>query len=125
MTPSAYMTDNAWEKVLPALALGSRQMPVIYDHPNWWVCMTIDGFGSHVSVHIALKIFNDHHILIVKEEADISLLNQSYAQHVATCDKINVQTFLNLIRRRFPVICQWTLISACIAGFVSTASTDA
>jgi hypothetical protein len=119
------MIDKAWEKVVPALALGIRQMPVIRDHPNWWVCTTLDGFGSHVSVHSALKIFHDHKIMIVKEEADTFLLNQSYDQHVATCDKINVRTFLDLIRRRLPVICQWNLIAACIAVFLSNASTGA
>jgi hypothetical protein len=117
MTQIGYMTDTAWEKVVPALALGIRQMSVIRDHPNWWVCMTLDGCGSHVSVHSVLNIFHDHKIMIVKEEADRSLLNQSYDQRVATCDKINVRTFLDLIRRRLPGICQWTLIAACIAGF--------
>jgi hypothetical protein len=87
--------------------------------------MTLDGFGSHVSIHSALKIFHDYKIMIVKEKADASLLNQSYDQHVVTCDKINVHTFLDLIRRRLPVICQWTLIAACIAGFMSTALADA
>jgi hypothetical protein len=51
MTPSGYMTDKAWEKVVHALALGISRMPVIRDHPNWWVCITLDGIGSHVSVH--------------------------------------------------------------------------
>jgi hypothetical protein len=83
--------------VVPALALGIRQMSVIRDHPNWWVCMTLDGFGSRVSVQSALKKIHDHKILIVKEEVDTSLLNQSYDQHVATCDKINVRTFLDII----------------------------
>jgi hypothetical protein len=84
------MTDKAWENVMPALALGIRQMPAIHDNPNWWVCMTLDGCGSHVSLHSALKIFHDHKIMIVKEEMETSLLNQSYDQHVVTCDKINV-----------------------------------
>jgi hypothetical protein len=94
IAPSGYITYNAWEKVVPDLALGIRQRPAIRDHPNWWVCMILDGFGSHVSVHNALKI------LFVNEEADMSLLNQSYAQHVTACDNINVRTFLDLIRRR-------------------------
>jgi hypothetical protein len=34
MTPSGYMTDKAWEKMVPALTLGIRQMPVIHDHSN-------------------------------------------------------------------------------------------
>jgi uncharacterized protein YoxC len=28
-------------------SLLQQQMPGICDHPKWWVCMTLDGFGSH------------------------------------------------------------------------------
>jgi hypothetical protein len=123
--PSGYMMDKAWEKVVPAHAFGIRNMPVIGDHPDWCVFMTLDGFGSHVSVHIALKIFHDHNSMIVKDDANNSLLNQRYDQHVAICDNVNVRKFLDLVRRRLPVICQWTLIVACIAGFLTTGSTNA
>jgi hypothetical protein len=122
MTPSGYMIEKAWEKVVHALVLGIRHTPVINDHTNWWVCMTIDGYGSLFSVHI--NIFHDHKIMIVKEEVDTSLLIQSYDKHVAMCDKINVRTFLDLIRRHLPVIYQLTMIVACIAGFISTNLTD-
>jgi hypothetical protein len=101
-------------------------MHIIRDHPDWGGGgMTLDGVGSYVSVRSSLKIFHEHNILIVKEEADTSLLNQSYNQHVAICDKINVWSFLDLILQRLPVICQWTLIVVCITGFLTTGSTNA
>jgi hypothetical protein len=42
-TPSAYMTDDAWEEVLPHLIEGIRQMPVIRDYPEFKCMVTFDG----------------------------------------------------------------------------------
>lgn len=37
MTPSAYMTDETWFKVVPHLCKGLRALPVVCDHPDWCV----------------------------------------------------------------------------------------
>ena len=47
MTPTAFMTDDAWENITPKLAKGIRDLPVICDHPEWWVIKIVDGYGSH------------------------------------------------------------------------------
>jgi hypothetical protein len=61
-------------------------MPVIKDHPNWKVCLTLDGFSSHL-VPEALPVFTDAKIEVVKEEGDTSAVNQPYDQSVAKMDK--------------------------------------
>lgn len=48
MTPSAYMTNDAWRNICPKLCAGIRQMEVIRDHPDKWVVFSLDGFGSHL-----------------------------------------------------------------------------
>jgi hypothetical protein len=48
MTETAYMTNETWDKVAPRLASNIRDMPVVKDHPNWWVVLHLDGFKSHV-----------------------------------------------------------------------------
>jgi hypothetical protein len=53
MSPNAYMTDEVYLNLVPFLCQGNRQMPVIKEHPTWWVVLTMDGFGSHVNVHKA------------------------------------------------------------------------
>jgi hypothetical protein len=52
-------------------------------------------------------------------------VNKIYDQDVAMCDKMNVHTLLDLIHRCFPGIFQWTLIVACISGFLYNASANA
>jgi hypothetical protein len=86
MTPNAYMTNEVWIKLTPFIANGIRKMPVIKDHPDWMVCMTLDGFGSHLLPE-ALQAFTDAKIEVVKEEGDTSKVNQAYNQSVAKEDK--------------------------------------
>jgi hypothetical protein len=61
-------------------------MPVIKDQLNWKVCLTLDGFSSHL-VPEALPVFTDAKIEVVKEEGDTSAVNQPYDQSVAKLDK--------------------------------------
>ncbi len=85
-TPNAYTTNETWCEIAPKLAKGIRCMPVIKDHPNWKVCLTLDGFSSHL-VPKALPVFTDAKIEVVKEEGDTSAVNQPYDQPVAKMDK--------------------------------------
>jgi len=50
MTPNAFMNNEAWEEIVPLLAKAVRELPVIRDHKDWWVVVSLDGFGSHVRV---------------------------------------------------------------------------
>ena len=113
MSPSAYMTDETWMTVVPFLSKGIRKMPIICEHPNWWVVLTLEGFGSHVNVTEAQKVFHEHKIFVVKEEGDTSAVNQPYDQSVAKADKANILDLLDQIRFKLGVIDQWDLIGIC------------
>ena len=80
------MTNETWCEIAPKLAKGIQCMRVIKDHPNWKVCLTLDGFSSHL-VPKALPVFTDAKIEVVKEEGDTSAVNQPYDQSVAKMDK--------------------------------------
>ena len=80
---SAYMDDATWLKCVKAMAPGIRAMPDIRDHPEWWACLTFDGFKSHVNVNEALHIFAKEKFRAVKEEAGTSHVNQPYNQEAA------------------------------------------
>jgi hypothetical protein len=47
-TDNTYLTDTTWIKLAPDIAKGIRMMPVIKDHPDWKVVVTLDGFSSHL-----------------------------------------------------------------------------
>ena len=48
MTPNAYMTNKVWMKIVPHLCDGIRAMEGITNHPDWWIVLSLDGFGSHL-----------------------------------------------------------------------------
>jgi hypothetical protein len=86
MTPNAYMTDDAWIELVPHLCKGIQEMKVIKEHPNLWVVLSLDGFGSHL-IPQALLMSHEYKIIIVKEEGDTSHISQAYDQMVARADK--------------------------------------
>eukprot|EP00957_Ditylum_brightwellii_P071843 5460559-Ditylum_brightwellii.AAC.1 len=57
---------------------GIHQMHVIRNHPEWWTCIIMDSFSSHVNVAEALPQFRDRKHHAIKEEGDTSHINQSY-----------------------------------------------
>ena len=68
------MTDSVYAEIVLQLADGIRRMPHICNHPEWWVIVSLDGFGSHVNVHEAQAAFFERKIMILKEEGDTSHL---------------------------------------------------
>jgi hypothetical protein len=115
MTPIAYMTDNVYAIIAPELADGIPKMPYICDHPNWWVVVSLDGFGSHINVHEAQEAFYKRKILILKEEGDTSHLNQAYDQSVAKNDKAGMRANLDMLRPHIGTqLDQWYLITIAI-----------
>ena len=115
MTPTAYMTDSVYADIAPHLAAGIRKMPHLCDYPEWWVVVSLDGFGSHVNVHEAQEAFFRHKILILKEEGDTSHLNQAYDQSVAKNDKASMRANLDMVRPYIGVrLDQWFLIGIAI-----------
>ena len=55
-------------------------MPVIRDHPDWWMSLSLDGFGAYVHVDAANENFTKLKIYIVKEDVYRSQTCQEYAQ---------------------------------------------
>jgi hypothetical protein len=109
MAPSAYMTNM----MAPYIAKGIRQMEVIRDHPDWWVVCSLDGFASHL-VAPALQVFRYHNIFLVKEEGDMSQVDQAYDQSVAKAGKACICNILDLVRRFIKSsMTQWQLIAVC------------
>ena len=81
------MTEESWLELSPLMSKGIRCMPFVQDNPQWWVLEILDGFGPHVSSLEAMKIREDHKILVLKEEGDSSHVNQAYDKFVALHDK--------------------------------------
>jgi hypothetical protein len=115
MTPNSYMVDKALIKLTPFIANGICNMAVIKDHPDWMVCMTLNGFGSHL-VPEALQPFTDAKMEVVKEEGDTLQVNQAYNQLVAKKDKKLIGDTLDNCRSncKLAVLNQGTIVSACI-----------
>lgn len=110
MTPSAYMTDEAWRSCVPIICKGIRQMEGIRDHPDWWVVFSLDGYGSHLDSE-ALQAFSEHKILVIKEEGDTSQVCQAYDQEVAKEDKRITRELLEGYKFNVAhMINQWELI---------------
>jgi hypothetical protein len=75
MTPSAFMTHEAWDAAALRLAKGIRNMPVIRDHPLMWVLLHLDGYKSHVMTFLANLIFRDHCIMVVIAHITLATLS--------------------------------------------------
>ena len=56
-TPSAYMTDEAWKELVPALIKGIRQMPVIRDYPQFKCMVSMDGYVRVPKLYNSLFCF--------------------------------------------------------------------
>ena len=123
VSPTAYLTDEVWMECVPHICKGIRAMDVIKDHPEWLVCLTLDGFGSHLQA-VAYDIFNQYKIQLVVEDGDTSQTNQAFDQQKAKEDKRNIRNLLDSARYTMRVqLDQWSLISVCIVTLKrSTAS---
>jgi hypothetical protein len=75
-TDNAYMTNKTWVELAIFIAKGICLMPHIKDHPDWQVCLTLDGFSSHL-VTAGLEPFTAANITIIKKEGDTSQVNLS------------------------------------------------
>jgi hypothetical protein len=119
MTKTGFMTEAAWIEMSPSQVKGIRKMPVICDNPQWWALDIIDGFGPHVSSAVAMEVYHDAKILLVKEEADSSHVCQTYDQSVAKLDKASGRECLETLRKTkavtMGVVDQWSLIHVGLA----------
>jgi hypothetical protein len=97
MTPTAFMTDAAWEAIAEKMAKGIRAMPIIEDHPDWWVRYSVDGFGSHKKLLIVMRIFAAYLITLLIEEVGSSHVNQPFDRGVAKHGKSTMRGVLDLL----------------------------
>ncbi len=109
------MTDKTWVELAPFIAQGIHLMPHIKDHPDWQVCLTLDGFSSHL-VPAGLTPFTAANITVIKEEWDTLQVNQAYNQSVAKEDKKVIRESLDLLQSclKLANIKQETIIAVCI-----------
>ena len=121
MTPSAFLTDEAWEKFVPSLIKGIRlQVRTAAallgisseDADKLVVALTFDGFKSHLKNLTELCIFAENNIRCAVENRDSSEINQAFDQLVARAGKKRAAKALDDLRRSHvvPIIDQWTLI---------------
>ena len=125
MTPNAYMTDEAWSELVPSLCEGIRSMHGIKDHPDCWVVLSLDGFGSHLGTE-SLLVFHQNKILVIKEEGDTSHISQAYDQMVARADKRKFSELLDTFKAyQKGVLNQWAIILIVNEALNAVAKTNA
>ena len=69
------MKDVAYIQLVPIICKGISAIPVMCDHPDWWVMLTLDGYYIHINVHESLKLFAEYKIFFMKEKCDTSQVN--------------------------------------------------
>ena len=99
MTPTGFMTDSAFDELAEDMARGVRAMPVICEHPTWWVLATADGFHAHKMTLKAQQVFRDHKIMLIIEEGDSSHCNQAFDRAVAKHGKSVMRASLDITTR--------------------------
>jgi hypothetical protein len=88
MTPTPFMTTEAWEDLTPSIIEGLRSViPVAKAHPQWWMLEIFDGFGARHASSSALRPRQESKILCLKEEGDSSHINQARDKFVAKADE--------------------------------------
>ena len=50
------MTTETMDEIAEAFADGIRQMPVVKDHPEWWIFLSGDGFKAHIKSVVFQKV---------------------------------------------------------------------
>jgi hypothetical protein len=74
-------------------------MPVILDHPDWWVRFTEDGLYVHKFSLPAQQVFPEHKIANVIEEEFSSHINQPFDREVAKKGKHEVKAGIAMLQK--------------------------
>eukprot|EP00957_Ditylum_brightwellii_P106411 8117698-Ditylum_brightwellii.AAC.2 len=99
----------------------SPLVKVIRDHPEWWTCMMMDGFGSHIMVADALEVFCSTKNHVVKEEGCTSHVYQSYNKEVMYNDKSISRQLLEIEQSQInDSVDQWELLAVLIVAILNT-----
>ena len=84
-------------------AKGLRNLPIVCNYPELWMAITLNGFGSYLKDE-ALKVFDEHKIMIVKEKGDSSQVCQLYTKDITKEDTHHHHSFLNGISIERPIV---------------------
>ena len=103
MTTDEFINDEVFLDIISILCTSIRRQESIWDHPDWQVLLSLDGFTSHVNVLNAHEIFKVFKIMAIKQEGDTSHVFQAYGQQVERYDKMHVRTAHNILN---PIIGQ-------------------
>lgn len=121
MTPTAFLTDEAWKLIVPHLIEGLRH--VVRCHAEklgidratadqLLIGLTFDGFKCHLKNFAELINMASKNILALVENRDSSEINQAFDRFVARAGKRRAAICLDQFRRSHisPIIDQWTLV---------------
>ena len=97
MTPNGYMTEEAWVELAPRIADGMRKI-VDKHNPEWWALKVLGGYLPHTTSLEAMLAYFRRRILLLKEEAESSHVNQTYDQKKAIEDKKNMREAAVMLR---------------------------
>ena len=126
MTPSGYLTADAWKIIVPKFVKGIRHHVRVkcakYGIPKetadkLLVGLAFDGFKIHTEEFLQLIDFADNNCLCACENRDSSEMNQAFDRYVAKAGKKRAAETLDMLRRSHidPVIDKWTLIMVGLA----------
>lgn len=88
MTPTAFITEEAWEEPTPHIVKGLFNAdPILAANTQWWMLVMFDGFGPHTSYLKSMQYRANNKIIPVKEEGDYYHCNQAYGKFAANSDK--------------------------------------
>ena len=121
MTPTGFLTDDAWKEINPHLSRGIRHVVRVMaatfgidgaTADKLLVGLTFDGFKSHIKNLLELVNFAVALILALCENRDSSEINQAFDKFVARAGKKLAAQCLDQIRRAHitPIIDQWMLV---------------
>ena len=121
MTPTGYLTDEAWTTIVPMLCKGLRhkirQAAATFGidgatADKLLLGLTFDGFKVHTKMLMQLTIFRSYNIIAAVEDRDSSQINQAFDRLVAKAGKKRAAEALDDLLRShiMPVIDKWSLI---------------
>ena len=100
MTPTNFMTEEAWEKATPHIVKGLRNAnPIVADNTQWRMLVMFNGFGTHTSSLKPMQYFSNNKIMAGKEEGDYFHCNQSYGIFVEKIYKTSKTESLSMLHR--------------------------
>ena len=120
MTENAYLSNTKFDdEIVERLCIGIRDMPVIREHPNWWVELYVDGFSAHTETEKAQLVFREYKILVVKENSATSQVNQAFDRHPAKASKAICGDLRAIVRPQLSNLDQWQFLAVLLPAEVN------